>query len=181
MTEFPELGVAGSATHFEPISVSDESTVVAEFPPEDSKESGYQSEAELEAAFVKLLQGQAYEYLPIVNASALETNLRAQLETLNKFEFTDPEWQRFFNESVAGKNDGIVEKTARIQEDHIQVLKRDDGTAKNIYLIDKTSIHNNRLQVINQYEVEGRASGVQRSNRYDVTVLVNGLPMVHIE
>ncbi len=176
MTEFPELGAAGSATHFEPISVSDESTVVAEFVPEDWKESGYQSEAELEAAFVKLLQGQAYEYLPIVSSSALETNLRAQLETLNKIEFTDPEWQRFFNESVAGKNDGIVEKTARIQEDHIQVLKRDDGTVKNIYLIDKSNIHNNRLQVINQYEVDGA-----RSNRYDVTVLVNGLPMVHIE
>ena len=181
MNEFPELGEAGSATHFEPISVSHESTVVAEFVPDHSTESGYQSEAELEAVFVKLLQGQAYEYLRIVGASALEINLRAQLEALNKIEFTDPEWLRFFSESVAGKNDGIVEKTARIQEDHIQVLKRDDGTAKNIYLIDKSNIHNNRLQVINQYEVEGQASGVQRSNRYDVTVLVNGLPMVHIE
>ncbi len=176
MTEFPELGATGSATRFEPISVSDESTVVAEFVPNDSKENGYQSEAELEVAFVQLLQGQAYQYLPIVSASALGTNLRTQLEALNKIEFSDPEWQRFFSQSVAGKNDGIVEKTARIQEDHIQVFKRDDGTAKNIYLIDKSNIHNNRLQVINQYEVDGA-----RSNRYDVTVLVNGLPMVHIE
>ncbi len=161
---------------YETISVSDESTVVAEFVLEDSKESGYQSGAELEAAFVELLQGQAYEYLPIVSASALEANLRARLEALNKIEFTEAEWGRFFNESVAGKNDGIVEKTARIQEDHIQVLRRDDGTVKNVYLIDKTNIHNNTLQVINQYEADGL-----RSNRYDVTVLVNGLPMVHIE
>ena len=176
MTDFNELGVPGGGTRFEPISVSDESTVVAEFVPDPSKESGYQSEAELEAAFVKLLQGQAYEYLPITSTSALEANLRVQLSALNKIKFTDGEWQRFFAESVAGKNDGIVEKTARIQEDHIQVLKRDDGTVKNIYLIDKSNIHNNRLQVINQYEVDG-----VRANRYDVTVLVNGLPMVHVE
>ncbi|GAB2445370.1 type I restriction endonuclease subunit R [Nocardioides hungaricus] len=176
MTEFPELGAAGSATHFEPISVSDESTVVAEFVPDGAGASGYQSEAELEVELVKLLQGQAYEYLPITSASALEANLRAQLAALNKVEFSDAEWRRLFTESIAGKNDGIVEKTQRIQTDHVQVLKRDDGTVKNIYLVDKANIHNNRLQVINQYEVDGA-----RSNRYDVTVLVNGLPMVHIE
>ena len=176
MTDFNELGAPGTATHFEPISVSDESTVVAEFVPDPSKESGYQIEAELEASFIKLLQSQAYEYLPITSAAALEANLRTQLEALNKLEFTDAEWQRFFTEQVAGKNDGIVEKTARIQVDHIQVLRRDEGTVKNIYLIDKANIHNNRLQVINQYEVAGA-----HSNRYDVTVLVNGLPMVHIE
>ena len=176
MTEFPELGAAGSATHFEPISVSDESTVVAEFVPDAAAASGYQSEADLEAELVKLLQGQAYEHLPVTSASVLEANLRSQLAGLNKVEFSDAEWQRLFTESIAGKNDGIVEKTARIQIDHVQVLKRDDGTAKNIYLIDKANIHNNGLQVINQYEVDGA-----RSNRYDVTVLVNGLPMVHIE
>lgn len=176
MTDFPELGAAGSATHFEPISVSDESTVVAEFVPDATRGSGYQSEAELEAELVELLKGQAYEYLPITSASALEANLRAQLAALNKVEFSDSEWQRLFTESIAGKNDGIVEKTQRIQTDHVQVLKRDDGTAKNIYLIDKANIHNNRLQVINQYEVDGA-----HSNRYDVTVLVNGLPMVYIE
>ncbi len=176
MTGFDELGGPGSASHFEPISVSDASTVVAEFVPEPSRESGYQSEATLEASFIKLLQSQAYEYLPISSAAALEKNLRTQLEALNKLEFTDAEWQRFFTEQVSGKNDGIVEKTARIQVDHIQVLRRDEGTVKNIYLIDKANIHNNRLQVINQYEVAGT-----HSNRYDVTVLVNGLPMVHIE
>ncbi len=167
------------APRYEPIAVSDESTVVAEFLPEPSKGSAYQSEAALEAALIELLQGQAYEYLPISSASALEANLRAQLEALNKIEFSDAEWQRFFTEKIASANDGIVEKTARIQEDHVQVLKRDDGTIKNVYLIDKVNVHNNRLQVINQYEVPS-ASGAH-ANRYDVTVLVNGLPLVHVE
>ena len=143
MTGFDELGGPGSASHFEPISVSDASTVVAEFVPEPSRESGYQSEATLEASFIKLLQSQAYEYLPITSTAALEANLRTQLEALNRLEFTEGEWQRFFTEQVSGKSDGIVEKTARIQEDHIQVLKRDDGTVKNVYMIDKTNIHNN--------------------------------------
>src|SRR5690606_5903940 len=82
---------------------------------------------------------------------------------------------------VAGQNDGIVEKSVRIQEDHIQILKRDDGSTKNITLLDKTNIHNNRLQVINQYELDKGEGGANYANRYDVTVLVNGLPMVHIE
>lgn len=119
---------------------------------------------------------QAYEYLPITSEAGLVTNLRRQLEKLNKIEFSDAEWERFFGTYIASANDGIVEKTARLQEDHIQVLKRDDGSSKNIYLIDKQSIHNNSLQVLNQYEVEGK-----RANRYDVTILVNGLPMVHVE
>ena len=173
---FDELGTPGTATVFEPISISDESTVVAEFVPDDAKESRYQSEAELESAFIKLLEGQAYEYLPITTAAALERNLRMQLEVLNSIEFTDGEWRRLFTEKIASANNGIVEKTARIQADHIQVLKRDDGTSKNIYLLDKANIHNNHLQVINQYEADGA-----HATRYDVTILVNGLPMVHVE
>ncbi len=163
---------------YEPIALSNESTVVAEFLPEflGVREAVYQSEAELEKAFIKQLQVQAYEYLPIASEAELIANLRWELEKLNKIQFSDAEWDRFFGTCIAGSNDGIIEKTARIQEDHIQVLKRDDGSIKNIYLIDKQHIHNNSLQVINQYEVEGA-----RSNRYDVTVLVNGLPMVHIE
>lgn len=162
---------------YEPIALSNESTVVAEFVPElEVRDAAYQSEAALERDFIEQLQRQAYEYLPITSEAALLVNLRTQLEALNKIEFSDAEWQRFFAEKIAGANDGIIEKTARIQEDHIQVLKRDDGSTKNIYLIDKQHIHNNRLQVINQYEIEGA-----RANRYDVTVLVNGLPMVHIE
>src|SRR5690606_5636707 len=93
----------------------------------------------------------------------------------------DSEWERFFRERIAGANDGVVEKTIRIQEDSVQLLTRDDGTTKNIMLIDKKSIHNNRLQVINQYESGQGEGSAARANRYDVTVLVNGLPMVHIE
>ena len=166
----------GAAKQYEPIALNPESTVVAEFVPDATTPAGYQSEAELEKAFVALLASQAYEYVRITSTVALESNLRTQLEVLNKLEFSDAEWQRFFAEKIAARNDGIVEKTARIQEDHIQVLKRDDGTVKNVYLLDKQNIHNNRLQVINQYEVDGA-----RSNRYDVTVLVNGLPIVHVE
>jgi len=161
---------------YAPIAVSDESTVVAEFLAEEVREAAYQSEAELEKSMIRQLQSQAYEYLPITSEADLVSNLRRQLEVLNKTEFSDAEWQHFFSEKIAGANDGIIEKTTRIQEDHIQVLKRDDGSVKNIYLIDKQNVHNNGLQVINQYEIEGK-----RSNRYDVSILVNGLPMVHIE
>lgn len=163
---------------YEPIALSNESTVVAEFQSDalGVRDAAYQSEAELEKDFIKQLQVQAYEYLPITSEAQLISNLRSQLQRLNKVTLSDAEWDRFFTASIAGANDGILEKTTRIQEDHVQVLKRDDGTAKNIYLIDKANIHNNALQVINQYEVEGA-----RANRYDVTVLVNGLPMVHIE
>ncbi|MCG9078140.1 type I restriction endonuclease subunit R [Laribacter hongkongensis] len=162
---------------YEPIALFSESTVVAEFVrPTEVREERYQSEGELERDLIERLKIQAYEYLRITSEADLIANLRRQLEALNKITFSDKEWQQFFGKKIAGANDGIVEKTARIQEDHVQVLKRDDGSTKNIYLIDKQSIHNNRLQVINQYEVEGK-----RANRYDVTVLVNGLPMVHIE
>jgi type I restriction enzyme R subunit len=165
-----------AAVRYEPISVGDESTVVAEFVDNASRETAYQSEAALEAAFIGLLESQAYEYLRVPSEAALVANLRGQLETLNGIEFSDQEWQRFFAEKIAGANEGIVEKTARIQDDHVQVLARDDGTFKNVLLIDKRNIHNNRLQVINQYEVTE-----ERSTRFDVTILVNGLPLVHVE
>ncbi|MGB2756605.1 MAG: type I restriction endonuclease, partial [Acidimicrobiia bacterium] len=156
--------------------MSSESTVVAEFLTDPAPVAGYQSEADLERAFIKLLEGQAYERLSITSEAELVANLRSQLEALNGITFSDAEWERFFGERIASDNDGVVEKTIRIQEDHVQLLQRDDGTTKNIALIDKANVHNNRLQVINQYEAEGTYS-----NRYDVTVLVNGLPMVHIE
>jgi type I restriction enzyme R subunit len=165
-----------SVQKFDPIAVSSESTVVAEYSEAERKATAYQSEAALEAAFIELLQDQAYEHLRITAEADMRANLRQQLEGLNKYSFTDGEWTRFFIESISGENDGIVEKTKRIQEDHIQVLKRDNGETKNIYLMDKQNIHNNKLQVINQYEAQG-----SRSNRYDVTVLVNGLPLVHVE
>ena len=153
------------------------STVVAEYEPLARKSDSFQSEAALEAEFIKMLEEQGYDKLNIHNQEALVKNLRKQLELLNDYTFTDGEWERFFNNNIANNNDGIVEKTKKIQEDHIQVLKKDDGTSKNIYLIDKKNIHNNRLQVINQY-VENSGN---YDNRYDVTILVNGLPLVHIE
>lgn len=167
---------SASPPHFDPIVVSDDCTVVAEYVPEASKATGYQGEGALEREFIEILRGQAYEYLTITSAADLEANLRAQLEALNDIEFSDQEWARFFEEKIAGSLDGIVEKTRRIQEDHVQVLDRDDGSTKNLRLIDKRNIHNNRLQVINQYEAQGA-----HANRYDVTILVNGLPMVHVE
>lgn len=154
-----------------------DSTVVAEYEPLKNRSDAYQSEAALENEFIKMLTEQGYEYLKINDSTALVNNLHKQLELLNDYKFTDSEWTRFFNTNIANNNDGIVEKTKKIQTDHIQVLKRENGTSKNIYLIDKKNIHNNRLQVINQY-VE---NGGNYENRYDVTILVNGLPLIHIE
>ena len=154
-----------------------DSTVVTEYEPLKNRSDAYQSEAALENEFIKMLTEQGYEYLKINDSTALVNNLRTQLELLNDYKFTENEWTRFFNTNIANNNDGIVEKTKKIQTDHIQVLKRDNGTSKNISLIDKKNIHNNRLQVINQY-VE---NGGNYENRYDVTILVNGLPLIHIE
>lgn len=170
-----------TTSRYQPIAVSSESTVVAEFVPNDATANSYQSEAELEREFIALLQSQAYEYLPLTTEVQLVANLRTQLEALNAISFSDAEWDRFFGGKVAGANEGIVEKTVRIQEDHVQVLQRDNGSVKNIKLIDKQDIHNNRLQVIDQYEIGQGDGGAARSNRYDVTILVNGLPLVHVE
>lgn len=154
-----------------------ESTVVAEYESTYRRATAYQSEAELEKEFVKMLTEQSYEYLPIHAEKDLVANLRAKLQELNDFTFSDDEWERFFAENIANAKEGIVEKTRKIQEDYVQVLRTDNGLTKNIKLIDKDNIHNNSLQVINQYT---EASGAHE-NRYDVTVLVNGLPLVHIE
>ena len=142
-----------SATRFEPIALSSESTVVAEFLPDIATCTAYQSEAELERELIRLLQDQAYEYLAITTEAQLIANLRNRLEALNGITFSDGEWERFFTTCVAGVNDGIIEKTVRIQEDYVQLLKRDDGSFKNIALVDTQNIHNNVLQVINQYEI----------------------------
>ena len=159
------------------IAESAEYTVVSEYEHAVSTSEAYQSEAELEKEFIRLLIEQGYEYLPIHTEADLVSNLRTCLEKLNGYHFTDNEWEHFFNECIANKNDDIVAKTARIQEDYIQVLKRDNGESRNIYLIDKKNIHNNFVQVINQYVEEGG----NYDTRYDVTILVNGLPLVHIE
>jgi len=160
------------------VASTDEATVVAEYAAEyNVRPEKYQSEAELEREFIRQLTSQGYEYISVHNEASLIENLRKQLELLNDFTFTDSEWDRFFTECIANTNEGIVEKTRKIQDDHIQILKREDGTTKNIYLLDKKNIHNNRLQVINQYE----EAGGKHETRYDVTILVNGLPLVHVE
>lgn len=167
-------------SYFNIVAETSENTVVTEYEPVKSRSTNYQSEAALEAEFIRMLQEQGYEYLKINSEKDLVSNLRLQLEKLNDYHFSDNEWERFFKDSIANQNEGIVEKTRKIQEDNIQVLKRDDRSTKNITLIDKKNIHNNYLQVINQYEVS-KDYGAKYNNRYDVTILVNGFPLVHVE
>lgn len=159
------------------IAESQEYTVVSEYDHVTTPAESFQSEADLEKEFIRLLGEQGYEYLPIHTETDLISNLRAQLEKLNHYHFTDSEWEHFFNECIANKNDDIVAKTQKIQDDYIQVLRRDTGESQNIKLIDKDNIHNNSLQVINQYVEDGG----NYDTRYDVSILVNGLPLVHIE
>ena len=162
------------------IAATTEDTVLAEYTPAPTRSEAYQSEAELEKAFIRQLTEQGYAYLPIHTEAELIANLRRQLEALNDYTFTDSEWDQFFAHAIANPNEHIVEKTRKIQEDFVQVLRRDNGSSKNIALIDKKDVHKNRLQVINQYQVS-QAQGARHDNRYDVTILVNGLPLVHVE
>lgn len=165
------------AEQYKLVAENPQSTVVSDFEPVYRKSNQYQSEAEMERDFIHQLETQGYEYLPFKTERELTDNLRRQLELLNEYTFSDAEWQRFFTEKIAKPNCHEKEKTVLIQEDHVQLLSCDNGTDKNIRLIDKDDIHNNHLQVINQYTPEGGA----RENRYDVTILVNGLPLVHVE
>jgi type I restriction enzyme R subunit len=151
-------------------------TVVAEYTPEYKPAQKYQSEAQLEAAFIKLLQNNGYEYVNIKNTDELLKNLRRKLSKLNNYNFSDNEWKQFLNAYLAKQNEEIEEKTRKIQEDYTFPLKCDNGFTKNIHILDKKNIHNNSLQVINQFKAQGAYK-----NRYDVSILVNGLPLVHIE
>lgn len=159
------------------IAQSDKSTVISEYTPETKRSDFYQSEAELEKKFISMLQQQSYEYIQIHTEEDLIQNLRLKLEDLNHLKFSDCEWDRLFKGELANPNEGIEEKNKKIQEDGRVVLKMDNGSDKNITLIDKLSIHENKLQVINQYE----NNDGKYKNRYDVTILVNGFPLVHIE
>lgn len=160
------------------ISENDESTVVAEFEQGFfASEAPYMSERNLEDQFVAQLGMQEYEYLPISTEDELIANLRKQVELLNGVTFNDGEWKRFFSTNIAKPNSGIIEKTRVIQEDPRFTFTLDNGDIKNIMLLDKQDIHQNRLQVMRQYT----PTGGKTKNRYDVTILVNGLPMVHVE
>jgi type I restriction enzyme, R subunit len=159
------------------ISENESSTVITNYKEIDKSGKSYQSEAKLENEFIKSLLEEGYERLYVNSSSDLVNNLRMQLEKLNKYQFTDSEWNDLFNNYISNKNNGIYEKAKIIQEDYIKNIHLDSGGTKNIYLIDKDNIYNNSLQVMNQYE----ANNGTRPNRYDVTILVNGLPLVHVE
>ena len=172
---------------FNMVASMNESTVVSEYIPESKRSDSYQSEADLEKEFIHMLTEQGYEYLQIHTEAELIANLRKKIEQLNSYNFTDTEWERFFHKYIANANEGIVEKTRTIQEDAVKNMERDDGSTKNITLLDKKNIHNNRLQVINQYEVSQERNvypadrQAKFDNRYDVTILVNGFPLIHVE
>ncbi len=166
--------------YFNIVAETNENTVVTQYEPVKQRSDAYQSEAELEKEFIRMLTEQGYDYLQIHTEEDMVANIREKLEELNNYKFSDTEWIRFFKDCIANGNDGVVEKTCKIQEDNVQVLIRDDNMTKNITLIDRKNIHNNRLQVINQYVVTTE-QGAKHDNRYDVTVLVNGFPLVHIE
>ena len=136
----------------------------------------YQSEAELERELIANLVSQGYERADFKTSDELYKNLKVQIERLNNITFSDSEWERFLIEYLDAPNDGMVEKTRKIQENYIYDFTFDDGYSKNIKIIDKKNIHNNFLQVVNQV-----TAGEKNQNRYDVTILVNGLPLVHIE
>ena len=137
----------------------------------------YQSENALEREFIEDLVGQGYEYLPqLTTPAALLNNVRTQLQNLNSVTFSDAEWQRFVEEYLDAPSDNLVEKSRKLHRDYIYDFVFDDGHIQNIYLVDKKNIIRNKVQVINQFEQKG-----SHANRYDVTILVNGLPLVQIE
>lgn len=128
--------------YFNIVAETNENTVVTEYEPVKERSDTYQSEAELEKEFIRLLCEQGYEYLPIHTEADLIRNLRARLEELNHYHFPDSEWERFFSDVLANKNEGIVEKTRRIQEDYVQNLSRDDGMSMICSFGDRHSIMN---------------------------------------
>ena len=147
--------------------------VLARFEKPERRVEEYQTESQLEENMINNLVSQGYERLDVRSMDDLYANLRVQIEKLNDIKFSDSEWKRFLLEYLDAPNDGIIEKTRKIQENHIYDFIFDDGRLRNIKIIDKKNIHNNHLQVVNQVTVA--------KNRYDVSILVNGLPLVHIE
>ena len=155
---------------------SSESTVVDEYTVEKQNRQQYQSEAELEKDMIRRLKEQGYQYAEIHDKKGALNNLKTCIEELNNICFNLDEWKRFLSSYILKSSDGIKEKTKIIQQDYIKAFTFDNGTVANIKLIDKKNIHANKVQVINQYEISGNYK-----NRYDVTILVNGFPLVHCE
>ena len=156
-----------------PIAEMQGGIVLARFEKPERRVEEYQTESQLEENMINNLVSQGYERLDVRSMDDLYANLRIQIEKLNDVKFSDSEWKRFLLEYLDAPNDGIIEKTRKIQENHIYDFIFDDGRLRNIKIIDKKNIHNNHLQVVNQVTVA--------KNRYDVSILVNGLPLVHIE
>lgn len=159
------------------IAEQENTTVMGHYEALPREERGYQSEAALENAFIHQLEEQGYERVNITSEPELINNLRKQMERLNGLTLSDNEWKQLFEQYIASPQMTIEDKTERIQRTEIVNITRDNGASQNIKLIDKKDIHNNHLQVLNQYVPEGGA----HANRYDVTILVNGLPLVHCE
>lgn len=163
--------------HLKPIAESNNFIVLDKYIKIDQEGSSYQSEADLENELIKDLSNQGYEFLSDLNSpDKMLINIKKQLEELNKIEFLNSEWNRFCEEYLDRPSDNIIDKTRKIHDDYIYDFTFDNGTIKNIYLLDKKNIARNKVQVINQFAVKGK-----QSNRYDVTILVNGLPLVQIE
>lgn len=156
-----------------PIAEMQGGIVLARFEKPERRVEEYQTESQLEENMINNLVSQGYERLDVRSMDDLYANLRVQIERLNDIKFSESEWKRFLLEYLDAPNDGIIEKTRKIQENHIYDFIFDDGRLRNIKIIDKKNIHNNHLQVVNQVTVA--------KNRYDVSILVNGLPLVHIE
>ncbi|HDR9109743.1 TPA: type I restriction endonuclease subunit R [Burkholderia vietnamiensis] len=160
-----------------PIAESSNFIVLDKYSKEWQVAESYQSEGDLEREFIQDLVNQGYEHLHGLNTpEALLANLRVQLQTLNNVKFADGEWLRFVETWLDKPSDGIVEKTRKIHDDYIHDFVFDDGRIQNIYLLDKKTIARNKVQLIKQFEQTGT-----HANRYDVTILVNGLPLVQVE
>lgn len=163
--------------HYTPIAESNNFIVLDKYTQNWQVAESYQSEADLEHELIQDLVNQGYEYLPSLNNPiAMLANVREQLQRLNNIEFSEGEWQRFVVTYLDKPSDTIVDKTRKIHDDYIFDFVFDDGRIKNIYLVDKKNIARNKVQVIKQFEQTG-----SHANRYDVTILVNGLPLVQIE
>ena len=162
---------------YKTIAESNHFIVLEQYTRAPKVAESYQSEYDLEREFIQDLQNQGYEYLPgLTQPEALLANVRVQLQTLNNVQFADTEWQRFVTTWLDAPSEGIVDKTRKVHDDYVHDFVFDDGRIQNIYLFDKKHIARNRLQVIQQFEQTGT-----HANRYDVTILVNGLPLVQVE
>ena len=162
---------------YKPIAESNNFIVLDKYTKSWQINEAYQSEYALEAEFITDLQNQGYEYLPDLNTpDKMLANVRVQLQALNHVQLSDSEWQRFVEAYLDKPSDNSTDKTRKIHNDYIHDFVFDDGHIQNIYLLDKQKIARNKVQVIKQFELKGT-----QANRYDVTILVNGLPLVHIE